>query len=548
MTVTKAQEKHGYSLAEQRLYPHFKLTRERYPRLLATRKIEDDNAEYFGAFLPETGVRFWMDLLNKLFRLRSCEIAVDGSFPVPCPQFYRKRCLAPCVASLCDESTYAAQVALVRQFFQRDHAGLEAALTNKITALADELNFEAAKELRDQWLTIEKLLTDKDWNFWLHDDIDTFVVEEEADLFFVHLVTMRGRKTLGKRIFAWKKAGALEDVLPTILPQFYRLHAPKEIRVSHDFPGRLMLSDELSLRFQRRIKITVINEAAPKVFTDRALERAKFEREWRRLKRARSWPQVQAELQTEFALPNRPRRIEAFDVAHISGSDFVTAKVLWQDGQRVPQAAEYWFSDGAAELETLRDVIATRFANTENHWPDLVLIDGGKAHLHAALQGVTQLTARPFPIIAAVKPPQMHGAIARFVTEAPEDIPFDADKPSHHLLQTLRDEAHALANTMHRHRREHAHYYELAQVLPSLTERERLDLLKQIGSLKQMLALPAAELTKSLPTKLARKVQSDLRQYRKDPGARVEPFIVPLRFVAEQGEADDLRPLTTYQI
>ncbi|HEX8637172.1 MAG TPA: hypothetical protein VF692_03840, partial [Pyrinomonadaceae bacterium] len=219
-----------FSLADERLYPHLKLTNEKFPRLLVTRKIENDGAEYFGAFLPETGVRFLIDFLNKTFRLRACEIEIDGQFDVPCTQFYRQRCVAPCVASLCDEQTYNETVELVRLFLRRDRTELEKLFLREIENYAEELNYEKAGDRRDRWHSTEKILTEKKWNLWLDDAVDTFEVEETDEKFLVFLVTMRGRKALGKRVFTLRKIGAIEEVLPAILPQFYRFHAPKEIR------------------------------------------------------------------------------------------------------------------------------------------------------------------------------------------------------------------------------------------------------------------------------------------------------------------------------
>src|SRR3954467_14878596 len=92
---------------EGRRYPHLMITREAFPRILATRAIDDDDGQYFGAFLTRTAVRILIDYLNRRFRLRSCDIAIDGTFPMPCTQFYRRRCLAPCVAKLCSPEKYA---------------------------------------------------------------------------------------------------------------------------------------------------------------------------------------------------------------------------------------------------------------------------------------------------------------------------------------------------------------------------------------------------------------------------------------------------------
>src|SRR2546423_654128 len=117
---------------EQNLYPHLKVTRERFPRILATRVVEDDDAEYFGPFVPKTSVRIIMDYLNRKFRLRTCDIDVDGSFPVPCTMYYRKRCLAPCVASICDDVAYQANVRLARLFLSNDRKELRATLRSSM--------------------------------------------------------------------------------------------------------------------------------------------------------------------------------------------------------------------------------------------------------------------------------------------------------------------------------------------------------------------------------------------------------------------------------
>src|SRR5215204_1657546 len=124
--------KNNLSLSNQRLYPYLKITSEKFPRLLVTRRIEDDGAEYFGAFLPETGVRFFINFLNKLFKLRTCSIEIDGSFNVPCPQFYTKRCLAPCVKNLCDEKKYLESVEFLRLFLERRKDILNEKILEKI--------------------------------------------------------------------------------------------------------------------------------------------------------------------------------------------------------------------------------------------------------------------------------------------------------------------------------------------------------------------------------------------------------------------------------
>ena len=539
--------KNKFSLDQQRLYPHFKLTRERFPRLLATRRIEPDGAEYFGAFLPETGVRLLIDFLNRTFRLRSCEIDIDGSFDVPCTQFYRKRCVAPCVANLCGEREYLERVELVRLFLGRKTEALKKKYRRKIEASAENFEFEDAARLRDEWLEIEKILAAKDWNFRLADAVDTFEIAETEDEFLVFLVTMRGRKTLGKRTFVFEKGGGKEEILPAILPEFYRFHAPKEIRVRQDFAERFSIAEELSQRFGRKIKISVVREGEPKVMTSRALGRTKYEHELRQIRREKSAGEIRGELQSMFDLPKAPARLEGFDVAHISGADFTAGKSVWENGKFLGKEYSFGLADEDSELETLRQFIETRFAANASKLPDLVLIDGGQAHLKAALKALENFNDRQFLVVSAVKPPGRHGEIAHFLTETGGRLEFDGESAAHRVLQTLRDEAHELANEIHRQRREMSHFYELAALLPSLEEGDRRALLKAAGSIKNILELSENNLAALLTPKKVNAVRLDLQNYRCGNASKVEPLIVPLRFVDENGDAADLRPLASYR-
>jgi excinuclease ABC subunit C len=219
----------------------------------------------------------------------------------------------------------------------------------------------------------------------------------------VYLVTMRGRKTLGKRVFVFEKPGAKEEILPAILPEFYRFHAPREIRVAVDFPGRRALAAELSERFGRQIKITIARESAPKVLTDRALGRTKYEHEFRQIRRAKSFGKIQNELQAIFDLPQKPARIEGYDVAHISGSDFAAARSVWENDKFLGKEYSFWLADEKSELETLRKFVEFRFAQPGAAFPDLILIDGGRSHLQAALKGLQNLPERNFAVVSAGK-------------------------------------------------------------------------------------------------------------------------------------------------
>ena len=537
-----------FPLAEQRLYPHLKITGEEFPRLLVTRKIEDDKAEYFGAFLPETGVRFLLDFLNRNFRLRTCTIKIDGKFSVPCPQFYAKRCVAPCVESLCDENEYAETVELLRLFLQKRREELKEILTAKIEKHAADLDFEIASEWRDRLREIENFWDKNEWILWLDDAADSWEIERKGGQIFVYIVTTRGRKTLGKRVFVFGDAEniSLPEILEQVLRQFYKFHAPGEIRLSVDFPNRKLFSEDLSKRENRRVKITIVNEKNQKKTVERAIRRNKFEFDLKNIKPPVSVEDLQTEIKQIFNLKKTPERIEAFDAAHISGTNTVGANIVWENGKFLADQYNFWLLDETSELKTLEESIKLRFSQRQI-MPDLLLIDGGASQLNAALKALKNLKNRSFLIISAVKPPRKHEEISYFLIQTGEKISFEDNSEAFRLLRQIRDEAHNLANNMHRVRRDFAHFYRLAALLPSLNEKARRQLLQRFGSVNKLKSASLKDLIENFDAQIAETIWKDLQNYKTRAEQKIEPLIVPIRFDDPNGDAQNLQPLRSFR-
>jgi len=542
-TVRRKKPLFNISLAEQKLYPHLKITGEKFPRLLVTRTIVNDKAEYFGAFLSETGVRFLLDFLNRTFRLRSCTIAIDGKFPLPCTQFYEKKCVAPCVENICNKTDYDEIVELVRLFLRNERGKLKEFLHLKIENAAETLDFETATYWRDILLNVRNVWDNKDLQFWLDDTVDSFEIEEKKEKIYIYLVTRRGRKVLGKRIFVFEKYKefAPEIILSRMLWQFYQFHAPKEIRVNLDFPNRRFLADVMSRRENRKIKINVVKSVDKKKITEKAFGRTKFEFDLRQIKPFFSYRDVQFELKKEFNLNYLPKRIECFDVAHISGTNFVAAKAVWENGKFSVGEYEYWFLDEKNELKMLEKGIEKSF-EANNRLPDLVLIDGGKPQLNAALKAIEKMVVRKFIVIAAVKPPLKHNEVSQFIHENGKTFDMKPESEAMQTLVRLRDEAHDFANRIHRIQRDSSHFYELANLLPFLSESERNLLLQKFGSVKKLKQTAQKDLIELLGFENGEKIFTELNM-RGTKAADVKAFIVPIRFDDPNGEAKDLQPL-----
>jgi excinuclease ABC subunit C len=370
--------------------------------------------------------------------------------------------------------------------------------------------------------------------------VDTFAIDDEAIDLRIYLVTQRKRYVLGRKVFSFSYPTTLDEAMRDIFDGFYQFYAPREIRMTQDFEDRKKLYGELSHRFSRDIPISVIRNSTERKTTIRAARLSRDEVELDMVKPHDSPTSMANELRDLFELSTSPKRIECFDVAHISGRGFVAAWSTWVDGHFVGGEYGFRISKETSELTSLADAVAFRLSQPT--CPDLVLLDGGKPQMNAVMEMIALQKNRP-AIVAATKPQDKHSAIAYFLLESGERIEFDVMNPSHNLLKLLRDDAHDLSNRVHRDLRDSTHNYELAAILPSLNEAERRTVLKTAGSISKLTTLSDDQVSKLLNANLAKRIIRDLKNVRNSRPIEVIPLIVPIRFDAENGSADDLRPI-----
>jgi excinuclease ABC subunit C len=463
-------------------YPHIVVIREAYPRFLATRNLDNEGVDYFGAFLTKTAVRILIDFLNRTFRLRSCDIDLDGNLPVPCTQYFKKRCLAPCVRAICSKEDHAEAAEGLRIFLRNDRVGFKDYVNGAIDQHSEKLEFERAAFWRDVITQVEAFWQNPRLSVWLNHAVDTYHVEEREGETYIFLATTRGRYALGKHVFTSDDA---VSELPGLMDQLYRYYAPREIRVNMDFPGKRELANRLSKRFARDVSIVLTGPDRITQSARRAFKTSGFDVELDSTKEQIGGADVTAGLQRLLDWKRAPQSIEAVDVSHISGTGVVGAASVWRDGSFVKNDYGFELFESVGETSAIGAFISDRYEHRPA--PDLVLIDGGKSQLNAAVRAAVRSKKKP-AFLSAVKPLGKHSQVSHFLTEAGGQIEFDPGNASHLLLQVLRDEAHELANYVHGEIRDARHFYE---------------------------------------------------------STGTEPLVVPIRFTTNDGTANDLRPIVT---
>lgn len=533
--VTRITEKPADPIAGGELYPHLKVTGEKFPRLLATRKVLDTKSEYFGPFLPITSLRVWLYHLNRIFRLRSCDLELDGNFPQPCALYFTKKCLAPCVSELCTEDRYAEHVRALTLFLEGDLGLYEQHVLAKIEGYAGDLDFEAAAHWRDILSNSMQLALSKRFDVRIDRAVDTYSLIETSDSLIVYLVTSRGRRLIGNREFLFEKSpeNTAEAVLEKVLRGFYRFHVPREIRLPFPFGKRTELRKAYFERFGRDVKITVHGDELNDIAQDR-LRRTVIEFELEKIGEQVTPDEISKELKAIFGLRKAPKRIEAFDVAHISNLDFVAASCVWEGGEIRPDQMRFRVVEAENEPQAMALGVMERL--TLPPAPGLLVIDGGKGQLNAVMAELKKAEAEGIPMISAAKPPGKHKDIAYFLKADGTRIEFEPGNRTHELLRELRDEAHQNANELHRQHRENKYIFEDAHIMRVLTETERISLLRKFGSMKAIAAASVDELTAEVGAEKAGLILTTAS----------EPTILPLvitRLNELGGAASDIRPI-----
>jgi excinuclease ABC subunit C len=525
-------------LRDDKTYPYVKLTLgERFPRVYVTRRLRKDGSSYYGPYFPANLAYRIVDLIHRHFLVPSCKVDLTRFHPRPCLQYYIKRCLGPCVEGLTTPEIYQEAVRDVKLFLEGRPTDLLRSLHQRMDQAAETEEYERAAKYRDLISTVDQLQEKQRIAAVEGDDADVFGYHFENGMLAVNLFHMRGGKVLDRREFFWEDLPEWEldvatDYVGTAVPgrpagqgsgghaattfhpgeffsallkQLYigQPYVPRNIYVPVEFEDREALEDLLSEQVAgasarpARVHILVPQRGDKRSLLDLAGNNAKqsYDQRFRVMKP--NTRAIQEALQDALGLPERPERIECFDISHIQGAETVASMVVWEDGQmKKSDYRKFIIRDvvGVDDFASMREVVARRYKRIQEEkkkMPSLILIDGGLGQLHAAAEALESLEIINQPLAAIAKREE----IIYVYGQENDPVVLDHHSPVLHLVQLIRDEAHRFAVTFHRKRRQMRDRSTELREIPGVGESTTRRLLQHFGSVQAIKQADSAALS-----------------------------------------------------
>ncbi len=475
---------------DDKSYPYLLLTGHLFPRLAYFRGTPRKSDQAFGPYPNSHAVRESIQLLQKVFQLRTCEDTVFANRSRPCLLHQIKRCTAPCVKRISPEA-YARDVAAAVQLLKGEANTLTAALTAQMNAAAERLDFETAAFLRDR---LRMLATVREKQFvdttGSETDADVVAVAEAGGVIAVNLTMIRGGRHLGDRSFFPQQSdgASLAEALEAFLLQHYLDHpAPARILVSEPIEAGA-LATLLSGQAGRKIVLQHRATGERRVWIAMAQANARLSADRRSADRARQSQRLAALAET-LDLPGL-KRIECFDISHTMGEATVASCVVYE-GDDLKKSDYRRYNIGGItpgdDYAAMRAALAKRFHRSleaNGVLPDLLLIDGGKGQISSAVEAMAELGLDEVPLLGVAKGELRKPGLETLIFADGRALHLAKDHPGFHLIQQIRDEAHRFAVTGHRSRRGKARVQSTLEDIPGVGPKRRKQLLEHFGGLQ----------------------------------------------------------------
>ncbi|MDD7729667.1 MAG: excinuclease ABC subunit UvrC [Clostridia bacterium] len=513
--IKEHRPKYNTMLKDDKTYPFIKVTvNEAYPRVLFARQMKKDKAKYFGPYTSSGAVKDVIELVRKIYKVRSCSRTLprDCGKERPCLYHHMQQCTAPCQGNVSQEE-YRQNIDKAIRFLNGDTQEIIGELTDKMQAASDELRFEDAAGYRDLINSIRKIGERQKITSYGEEDKDIIAVamDESEDLreqdAVVQVFFMRGGKLIGRDHFFLRVArgDTKEQVLSSFLKQFYAgtPFIPREIMLQREIEDAQVIEDWLSSRRKQRVHIRVPKKGTKEKLVELAKENAQMvlSKDRERIKReeGRTIGAVK-EVEDWLGLTGLVR-MEAFDISNISGFESVGSMVVFEKGK--PKRSDYrkfkikWVQ-GPNDYASMEEVLTRRFTHEAKgefdsfaKLPDLILMDGGRGQVNIALKVLGELGIQ-IPVCGMVKDDH-HRTRGLYFNNV--EIPIDTSSEGFHLITRIQDEAHRFAIEFHRSLRGKEQVHSVLDDIPGIGEARRKALMRKFKSIESIRDASLEELT-----------------------------------------------------
>ena len=449
--IKKHRPRYNIMLRDDKTYPYIKVTvQEEYPRVFMTRRVHRDGARYFGPFADAGAVHRVLKLIQRAFRIRSCRTMQANR---PCLQYHLHHCDAPCVHYI-TKGEYGKLVEQAVDILEGRDTGVVRTLQEQMESAAEEMEFEKAAMYRDQITAVKVIQEQQNITTVGGGDMDVLGFAGDAGQTCVQIYTIRQGRLMGRETFSLENSAdeTAAALTSAVLDQYYvdGVFVPKEIVVSavedkEDYERRL------TLQKGQNVALVIPQRGIKKKLLTMAEDNARVLLEQRRLQWQHDTDKTSGAVEAlarVLDLPRLPERMECFDISHTQGIETVASMVVFEHGR--PAKQEYrrfklkTVQGKPDDFKSMAEIMGRRYGERDWPAPDLIVIDGGKGQLHAALPIIREAGCEA-PVISLAKRIE-----EVFVEGRSDSIILSHHTPELQLLQAIRDEAHRFAITYHR--------------------------------------------------------------------------------------------------
>ena len=522
--IKRHRPRYNVRLKDDKVFPYLKIDlSEDWPRVYITRRLEEHGGRYFGPFASAKSVRQTLKVIKGMFPFRSCAKVITGTDPRPCLEYHLHHCLGPCISAV-GRPEYAEVVKRVILFLEGKQEMVVRELKSKMERAAETLDFEKAALFRDQIQAVERVIEGQNIATTVKGKQDVIAFAHDKDQAYVQVFFIRSSQLIGRESFVLQGTRSEEpcQIMTSFIKQFYdsTIYIPPLLLLQYPVEDTMLIENWLQSKRGAKVHIQVPRRGNKKQLVNIVAENARQGLEQLRIKQLAAHPaltEALAEIKRELRLPRLPSRLEGYDIANIQGMAAVGSMVVFDQGKPKPSHYRRFrikTVSGTNDYAMLQEVLRRRFkrslksdASTPNTWavlPGLVLIDGGKGQLNAALSVMRETGLEFVPTASLAKENE-----EIFIPQQNKAITLPGNSHGLQLLQRLRDEAHRFALGYHHKIHKKKTFASSLDTIPGIGPKRKRALLRQFGSIQTIRKAPLKELaaTRGMNQNLAKRIK-----------------------------------------